>query len=309
MVADRLTPPAPFEVVSGEQVGHIIEATDREFVELERRAAEVRAEADEATRRAEAAGVDPNSSTWTMVRLQRFLDGLRDEAQRDAAATIEVARHRARLRVEEAREGNGRSSSAPSMTPFVVPTVPVEPFTSAWAPSPDDSALPLARDVPDPGQQAMATGAAVAGLGAVATVAREDDASALSTPQTSAAPPPIAPFVGADPAGSQASAAVPTASVVASEVHQFAPEALSGAPVDDLAPPTFEAWAPPPSVPAAVAPTVAFTEERTSEKKGKRRAPKPPKAKGHKARRIPVSAMLEVVAVLLILVFILWRLS
>ena len=49
-------------------------------------------------------GVDPDGSTWGLIQLQRFLEELRRDTQRDATASLEVARRRAELRLVEAHQ-------------------------------------------------------------------------------------------------------------------------------------------------------------------------------------------------------------
>jgi hypothetical protein len=127
MSPSRLSPPQQLDIVPASEVGSILEQTDRDFVELERVHEETRAEAEEAEALAAAEGVDPKSSTWTMVRLQRFLDGLREEATRDASATVEVAQQRARVRLEEAHEEAERRRLGYDPDPLVPPIRLTEP--------------------------------------------------------------------------------------------------------------------------------------------------------------------------------------
>jgi hypothetical protein len=129
--------PQQLDIVPAAEMSSILEQTDRDFVELERVHGETLADADEAEALAAAEGVDPTSSTWTMVRLQRFLGGLREEAERDAAATVQVAQQRARVRVEEAREEAERRRLGYDPDPLVPPirlTPPVADPPSAVPP-------------------------------------------------------------------------------------------------------------------------------------------------------------------------------
>ena len=98
----KLPKPQAIDVVPASDVSALIEATDRAFVQLERELEIARSEAEQLESLAAAEGIDPAASTWTMVRLQRFLEDLRDEARRDAAATVDVAQQRVRLDMDEA---------------------------------------------------------------------------------------------------------------------------------------------------------------------------------------------------------------
>jgi hypothetical protein len=99
----RLTPPEPVDVVSAEEVRAIIATTDRELAELERAVSEAMEIAESAEARAREAGADGRASMWAMLRMQRFLDGLRGETEAEVTALLDVARGRARVRLEEAR--------------------------------------------------------------------------------------------------------------------------------------------------------------------------------------------------------------
>src|SRR5262249_45685350 len=110
---------------------------------------EAHTEAEEMERVAADTGVDPLSSSWTMVRLQRFLNDLRSEAERDAAATIEVARHRARVQVEEARATTNADAHDATIPPLVDPSFPTPPS----APDPQCAPAPKVRVPPAPRDQ------------------------------------------------------------------------------------------------------------------------------------------------------------
>src|SRR5262245_48934135 len=103
MATPRLTRPAALNVIPAADVRDLIEATDRDFIEKEQRAADAVAEAERAEKRAFEAGIDPKGATWAMARMQSFLQTLHEEAERDAAATIDVARRRARMHRDEGR--------------------------------------------------------------------------------------------------------------------------------------------------------------------------------------------------------------
>ncbi|MEI8002651.1 MAG: hypothetical protein WCI50_15010, partial [Actinomycetes bacterium] len=93
----RLRLPEVLDLVDAGSVEGQITRTELELADLEREAAELCAAADAAEESARLGNLDLGSSTWTIVRLQRFLEELRVEAERDAATMIEVARYRARM--------------------------------------------------------------------------------------------------------------------------------------------------------------------------------------------------------------------
>src|SRR5215467_6360099 len=99
----RLTPPEPVDVVSAEEVRAVIATTDRELAELDREVQAALGDAESAEALAREAGVDGRASTWAMLRMQRFLDGLRSETDIEIIELLDVARTRARARLEEAR--------------------------------------------------------------------------------------------------------------------------------------------------------------------------------------------------------------
>src|SRR5262249_51607817 len=100
-VADLgLTPPEPLELVSADEATAIIDETRADLDSLEARAAESRRVADAVEARAAEEGADERASTWAIVRLQRFIDGLRAEAEHDAETVVEAARRGAREQAE-----------------------------------------------------------------------------------------------------------------------------------------------------------------------------------------------------------------
>jgi hypothetical protein len=206
-----------------------------------------------------------------MVRLQRFLDTLRAEAQRDAEATIAVAHQRARIRVEDARAGSLRpgqpapdsfapttgwqvESPPPAHRDTVAPVAAVVPPPAAVVPLPTDVA-------PTPAPPTVSTNGHVPVATVLAPVTQAPIAQVVEPP-TVQVPPVVIPPIAAAP------------------VAQVAPPPM--APQQHVAP------APP------VQPVAAPVSAR--KKKGV-------------LRRLPIAAILEVIAVLLVLVFILLRLS
>jgi hypothetical protein len=323
MADPRLARPESLEIIPADVVGELIDATDRDFAEFEQRAAVLVAEADEAEIRAREAGVDPTAATWSMTHLQRFLDTLRAEAERDSAAIVEVAQHRARVRRDEARELADRLRRGETVDPVfsVAPVLATPPFpivgaspTAAFGvvdgngtgPAVVDAAppvetrpvavfepLPPLRDAPppppvnvDPVVAEPAPPVDVAPLEAVVQPFMPHDAPpTLLVPAPAPAPAPLF--------------AAPTTSLVPAPETEHV----------DLFPP--EPGTPPPyQPPTVVPPPVVYAAEpivQEPDGKKKRRGPKQRAPRSH--WRIPLSAIIEVIAVLLILVFILLRLS
>jgi hypothetical protein len=309
MTSPRFTRPLPLDVVPADQVGDLIESADREFVGLERELEERTAEADELETSARAMGVDPDGSSWGLIQLQRFLEELRHETRRDATASVEVARRRAELRLVEAHEEAERvRAGAPPRA----------------APPPATRTMGLPADHTPNG-----TGAATAPpvepwlVRDAAVVITEEEA-----PGAHGASPPLASVLPIEP---EPLTVVPLlepapADVFTNGVGPTAPPDVSLGLADQ--PPS------PPELPPTLLPapppnaydTVFWSDQ--GEGNGRVDAPPPPPAatsepppadlskpvpkrprKSRRLRRIPVSAILEVVAVLLILVFILLRLS
>src|SRR5262245_6507370 len=140
MAAPRLTPPEPVDLVPVERVRELIARTQRELTDLGNAAEASVAEADELEAHTQDAGLDDQTSTWTMVRLQRFLDDLRAESDSDVAAIVQVARQRARIRLDEARAAAAaiRAGAPPPSHPPAAPVAehaarPVENVRPATA--------------------------------------------------------------------------------------------------------------------------------------------------------------------------------
>ena len=311
MNSPRFTRPLPLDVVPVDQVGDLIESADREFVGLERELEERTAEADELEASARAMGVDPDGSTWGLIQLQRFLEELRRDTQRDATASLEVARRRAELRLVEAhqeaewiRGGAPPSAATPpaGMAWFLADRDPNGTGAAAAAPNVEPWPIRDASDV---------------------TIVEEAPGAHEATPPVAPVPPiepeplSVVPLLQPEPEDDVYTNGVgPTSApdvgvgVVADQPQspREGPPTLLPAPQPNAYETVF--WsdpgdgngrveaAPPPPPPIGEPPPADLSEP----------APKrPPKAR--RSRRIPVSAILEVVAVLLILVFILLRLS
>jgi hypothetical protein len=335
----KLSKPQALDVIPASEVSSLIEETDRVFVQLERELEIASAAADELEAQAAAEGIDPTASTWTMVRLQRFLEDLRDEAERDAAATIEVAQQRARFERDDPPLLVGFASDPGPLLAPPVASAP-DPAPAAWPGAlPRDPAPEVAHDeLPN-----AATAAALIASAAVPPASPETPTPALmptmvETPATNGSSHPAPNHASApdttvlvrdaaapSEAGQRPTTTMPLLAPVAppaahlSEEFWAAPE-RAAAPVVDAAPATVA----PVVVPVPLPPEpgsggdVADEESRTTKGKGKRakkqkpaKAPKPQREpRGRSAmKRLPIAAILEVIAVLLILVFILLRLS
>ena len=263
MTVSRLDPPRALDLIPAEQVRDIIARTDHELTELERSAEDAHGTAERAERAVREAGLDPESSAWTMVRLQRFLEGLRDETQRDVETMLELARQQARIQLTEMPG----ASAVPSPVPAPVrgdraePVAPVVLERPASPPAPSDPLPPV-------------TAVAVGGAVAVATEPMAEPA--FAQPEVQPVEPEPAPRLVVVPPAVDEPASAP------------APVVVPNAPDDAPRPAPAAARAP---APAASAPVVAAEK------------------KAGLLHRLPISAILEVIAVLLILVFILLRLS
>jgi len=329
----RITPPEPVDVVSADEVRAIIGATDRELAELDREVQSALATAESAESLAREAGVDGRASTWAMLRMQRFLDGLRGETEAEIIALLDVARTRARKRVDEARaEADAMlAQGTPTSEAIAAPVPPVPPVDTPPVvappqpePSPVEQWPPVVAMPVVPAPEPEPTSAETPSVAAESAAAPE-------------APEADAPVRYADyDAGQFASAPEPNGHVVAAPVDEHIEPYESAAyhdvhgvddhgaeaavaPVVYDAPEQWDALIPgTPSAAAAVAvdhtaPTVLPADQTIA-------APVygdvPPefwpeeKPVERKRRfRVPISAVLEVIAVLLILVFILLRLS
>jgi hypothetical protein len=262
MTSSRLTPPQALDLVSADRVRDMIAHADAELSALERDAETSTSAADRAEGAVKEAGLDPEATTWTMVRLQRFLDGLRDETQRDVETMLELARQQARFRLSEVgAPGPGSMTTPPPAAPvFSSPTAPVIVST--------------------PPASSFDTGPSQANRAFVAVA----ETAVLTAPVAETAAPHLA-LVNDAPSG-------------ASPVS--VPVAVAAAPVAP-APTAPVVVAPAPVAAVAVAPTPTPQPVAAP-------AVSPDKKEG-RLHRLPISAILEVVAVLLILVFILLRLS
>jgi hypothetical protein len=338
----KLTKPQSLDVIPATEVGALIEETDRVFVRLERELEIALAEADEAEALAAAEGVDPEASTWTMVRLQRFLDDLRVEAERDAAATIEVAQQRVRMElVDDASGATNPTLRAVTLVSGALPSTPPDLVAApaARAPGPSSTSAAGPRPGPDegpPNARDHTTGVAdmpVVESAPVAVPVEQAMPAADARVAPDSSPPPARAFQATSPNSQTTNGNGP-----ALDWSSRAPVAVASGPATIEHPAEQPAsvlhdafWepAPTPSAVETVIPAPVFTppavpnpptiappepeyipEPAKGKRKKKHKPPKPPKhSQGSVLRRLPVAAILEVVAVLLILVFILLRLS
>jgi hypothetical protein len=299
MPTNALTPPEPLDLVAFEHVRAIIEESDRDLTELERRATEATAEADEAEARAADAGVDGPASQWTLVQMQRFVNSLRAEAELERNAILEVARYRARVRVNDARadvERRRPEPVAPGAGPAVAPRgngdVQV-PWPTPMAEEPEplsNGMVDVTHDqagfesfAPKGGVAAEQNGRAARATESVAPAALSFT-SASGAPSTPETEPPIA----------EAQSATVTPVETPNE-PALVPSTDDEQPVE--APVAIPLMSDRLASDAMGDGTQDFWPTETTV----------PRRRG--LRRIPFSAVLEVLVVLLILVFILLRLS
>jgi hypothetical protein len=351
MSSVRLSPPDLVDLVPATQVRDLIANTDRELADLERQAEDACNAADQAELRAQETGVDGRSATWAMVRMQRFLDGLRADTDAEVESLRDLATAQARRRIADAHAEGRRIRSAAGRTQVTPPVAPhamcpaaedvsapvagtpplvdgdarvvsAEPEVVAPRPSPPpvvgivpegvpspvvDAPAPAAAPTPFPAEAARIPEAQTAPASAVSWLAggASTDAALIGEAPVAgapAAPPASTPiehllqpngngqYGAAHHMATAMAAPLPMADAPAeaSVAVVHAPAAVHDvvdvAPVDEV------------DAPAAQAPSSEFwTEPVTKPRRG--------------LRRIPVSAVLEVIAVLLILVFILLRLS
>ena len=309
----RLTPPEPVDLVPASSVAQIIVETDRELTELEQRWQASEAEADAAEAWFREAGIEEEVSTWVMIRLERFLAGLREEAERDAQNIVDLARHRSALRVAEAQAEVNRATArddaswpwrdGKSLGTISSSTRPLEHHPLRWSPT-DSERAPMAADWVAP-----AAGAAGAAEPQIGGAEHERPEAATVAPPVVAAPPAfVTPEIAhavSEPAG------------VAS--NGFAPDVIDLAALEPSQDATLTRLASPPTVaPVAGVETDASpgSEPEVIDAHGvgegefwqtEKAAEKAPRR--HRFPRLPLSAILEVIAVVLILVFILLRLS
>src|SRR5262245_25902084 len=97
----ELQEPEILDLVEADQVSDKVANTRRELALLEREAEAAMAAALEAEEAARTVNIDAAATTWTIVRLQRFLGELRAEAERDADTMLDVARYHAQMRIED----------------------------------------------------------------------------------------------------------------------------------------------------------------------------------------------------------------
>jgi hypothetical protein len=265
-----LAPPEPVELVSAGVVDALVADVAQQIGALQREVADAEAAAAEAEARAVAEGADERSTTWTMVQLQRFLNGLRDEQVEELRALHEVTDQRVAHRLEEARAQADLlrrlgTAPAPSDQPAVDAAV------DAW------SSNPAVEELPPPVRE---------------PISLVPDWSAPVVPDAPL-PPPVM-ITGAPPAPALEPAA-PSESAPEPSL-EAGPSSTEAAPaaqlVDESLPPVWSG---------------ADVPEPMGENFWPDQAP-PQKKKGF-LRRVPVMAVLQVLAVLLVLAFILLRLG
>jgi len=270
----RMPAPQALDLVDADEVGERIAETELELSALEREAADAVAACERAESSASTVNIDATSTTWTIVRLQRFCDDLRAEAQRDATTMIEVARYHAQIRIEEARAiAAGGDRVRPPLVleplPRAEPVVSEPAVAAPVVPEPTPisviEAAPVAAWYPDP-------------LGR--HDARYWDGSAWTDRVADHG------VEGGDPMVVPEPEPVP---VVTAAVVVEAPPAV-------VAPAVVPVVEPPPAAEAAEAAEPA-------------KAPKVKKPRKRGLRGLPLSAVLEILAVLLLLAFIVMRLS
>jgi hypothetical protein len=299
----RIATIEPVELVPSVDVDALIADAHDEFSRLEDRAAEASAAADQAEARARAQSIDPASAPKAMAKMQQFIAQWRGDVDAEAERIVEAARAGARIRVDEAKAEVDRirrarlldtqtdQRSAPVVDELRVPAVAPPPpvFTPV--------AGPQFLDVPNlPQAPGIDDGIADADAESAALFSRDDAVA----PEMSVLPAVVdqtgsqSPVVGHD--ATMAPPVTPDEPVAPDAVApQAAPVPAIAAAVTP-APDTLVADAPVPDAPAPEAGFWAVTEEA-------------PKKRRRFLGRIPLSAVFEVLAVLLILVFILLRLS
>ena len=221
----RAPRPEAMELIDADRVGDLLTSTEQRLRDLEEEANRTVAAAADAEGAAEKVEADPASTTWTLVRLQRFITDLRNEAVRDAETIIEVARQHANIRVDEARLMAERGIDPSTVElearrrvppPTVVPDPPTAPVPPA----------PIVVQAPVP--PAPAPGAASPVMPVVPVVAVPPTALVPPT----APVPPVAP-VAAPPAppvaASPVAPVIPAAVVAAAAMPAAAPVAVDDA--------------------------------------------------------------------------------
>ena len=313
----RAPRPEAMELIDADRVGDLLTSTEQRLRDLEEEANRTVAAAADAEGAAEKVEADPASTTWTLVRLQRFITDLRNEAVRDAETIIEVARQHANIRVDEARLMAERGIDPSTVElearrrvppPTVVPDPPTAPVPPApivvQAPVPPAAVvppvpvIPVAPPVP-PAPVAASPVMPVVPVVAVPPTAPVPPVAPVAAPVPPAAPPappvaasPLAPVI---PAAVVAAAAMPAAAPVAPVPPAPVPPVAPVVPVAPVAPTA------PVISPTPVAPEPAPIEPVAT--------PTPTAKKKRKKRFLPFSVVLEVLAVVLLLVFIVLRLS
>jgi hypothetical protein len=300
LTTSRLDAPTRSDLLPVEEVDALIQAADRELSTLERDAAEATAAADAMQQRVVDEGADERSSSWAMMQLRRFLDGLSDEVDREVAALIDVADRWAKQRVSEAR-AEAEAVRLRPRTPAEPAELEPEALTPTFGgkvaqPEPTIAPQPVVEAVPAPFTPVVVHAEPVA-VAPVATPVVELSPTTFT---------PAIPEVIEEPLTANAAAPAPApVDSDASPVAEPAPLAWTETPVTE-----GEAHA----TSTATSPSAELDEGRDASVAGTgdafwQGAEREKKPKKSRFRRIPWTAVLQVIAVLAILVFILLRLS
>jgi hypothetical protein len=276
----------PVELVSLDEVQALITQFDAEISELEERAAQATSAAEQCEARASLLDLSGQNRTWAMASLQRFLAEWEQEVGAEARSIVEGARSGARLRIDEAHAEAARLRRAYGEQPFLRP---LDAFAEPDVPKPD-SVEPV--ELP----------------GTTPAIAVEPAASAVEVPAVSLVVSPEAPA----PTPAMAESPATEGSSGVTMVMPLPEHPNGSAPADSDEDVIFGMAAPAVPVPTPVERPAESQEEPEASSPDRQDdfwpATQAPRRKSL-FRRIPVSAVLEVLAVVLVLVFILLRLS
>jgi hypothetical protein len=304
----RLPPPELVDLIPAEDVRSIISRTDCELAALERQAAEATSSAEREEDRVRDLGVDGEASTWAMVRLRRFLDGLRAETEQEVDSIVDLAREHASLYVEQAKREAARSSKGKATHDGEQPTAEPperEPGAASAAEIAAD-AEPAANGAPSASHVASEPQPSPTGM--ISYRPTEVASTPLSlvsraAPAENGQSPVEAAGVALTVAGPDGAPVVPHGPVEGQEDAGSALLESPGGLHEGSASSGVVTTLP-------VAPAQEFDDPLAHDdtQAGPEFWPEVPPKRSF-IRRIPISAVLEVLAVILILVFILLRLS
>ena len=296
--------PSRVDLVPAEAVESIMADTQRELGGLDSERATAEAAADEAERQATSGAGDPAFHAWVAGHADRFVQSLRDEHENEMRSLLETAQRRARACVERAHVDADmlityasalRGSPAPPAPPLEVrvpePAPPPPEVQAPEPPAPPVFTQPVAPvpvftppDAPEPGH----------------LVWRPDE-----TPTPAPAPVPIVqvpvvPVVVAP----VAPASVPDAPVVVDTPVVAEPVAeVAAPPVAMTAPPP-----PPPDAPSVALPAPVPAAEPQPEAPAENADGRVAKLKA-KVGQLPTFAILQVLAVIIVLIIVLIRIG